>query len=75
MMEEKIKLLKEKLEKFDTLDILGMISNRFLVLGQNGEDIARESDLLSKTELMSPQRQLMYLAGLLVSTDYKSQGN
>lgn len=74
-MEEKIKLLKEKLEKFDTLDILGMISNRFLVLGQNGEDIARESDLLSKTELMSPQRQLMYLAGLLVSTDYKSQGN
>lgn len=75
MMEEKIKLLKEKLEKFDTLDILGMISNRFLVLGQNGEDIAKESNLLAKTELISPQRQLLYLAGLLVSTDYKSDGN
>lgn len=74
-MEEKIKLLKEKLEKFDTLDILGMISNRFLVLGQNGEDIAKESNLLAKTELISPQRQLLYLAGLLVSTDYKSDGN
>ena len=74
-MEEKIKLLKEKLEKFGTLDILGMISNRFLVLGQNGEDIARESNLLAKTELISPQRQLLYLAGLLVSTDYKSDGN
>lgn len=74
-MEEKIKLLKEKLEKFDTLDILGMISNCFLVLGQNGEDISKESNLLAKTELISPQRQLLYLAGLLVSTDYKSDGN
>lgn len=75
-MEEKINLLKEKLEKFNTLDILGMISKYFLVFRQNGEDIAREeSDLFSKTELMSPQRQLMYLAGLLVSTEYKSHRN
>lgn len=74
-MEEKIKALKEKLEKFDTLDILGMIRNRFLVFGQNGADIARQSDVFAKTELMSPQRQLIYLAGLLVSTEYKSNGN
>ena len=74
-MEEKIKALKEKLEKFDTLDLLGMISTRFLVFGQNGADIARQSDVFAKTELMSPQRQLIYLAGLLVSTEYKSNGN
>lgn len=74
-MEEKIKALKEKLEKFDTLDLLGMISTRFLVFGQNGADIARQSDVFAKTELMSSQRQLIYLAGLLVSTEYKSNGN
>jgi len=74
-MEAKIKDLKLKLEKIDTIDLLRMISTRFLVFGQNGADIARQADIFAKTELMSPQRQLIYLAGLLMSTEDKSTGN
>lgn len=74
-MEDKIKALKLKLEKINTIDLLGMISTRFLICGQNGTDIARQSDMSTKTKLKSPQRQLIYLAGLLMSTEDKSDGN
>ena len=63
-MEDKIKALKLKLEKINTIDLLGMISTRFLICGQNGTDIARQSDMSTKTKLKSPQRQLIYLAEL-----------
>lgn len=68
-MEEKIKELKEKLQYFDTRDLLGMIGIHFLTFGNDAIDIAEQSDIFNKTELMSPQKQYTYLAGLLMSTD------
>lgn len=69
-MEEKIVKLKEKLSKFETKDLLGMISTRFMTFGNDGNDIPYEADIFNKTSLLAPQKQYLYLAGLLMSTDY-----
>ena len=74
-MEEKIKKLKEKLNYIGTRDLLGMISIHFITFANNAEDVAMQADIFNKTKLMSPQKQYMYLAGLLMSTEDKSDGS
>ena len=73
-MEEKIKQLKEKLQKIGTRDLLGMIGIHFITFGNNAEDITEQSDIFNKTDLTSPQKQYAYLAGLLMSTEDLSNG-
>ena len=73
-MEEKIKKLKEKLEKIGTRDLLGMIGIHFITFANDAKDVAEQSDIFNKTNLMSPQKQYTYLAGLLMSTDDKNNG-
>lgn len=67
-MEEKIKKLKEKLQYIGTRELLGMISSHFITFFSNAYDFAEQSDIFNKTNLMSPQKQYTYLAGLLMST-------
>jgi len=73
-MEEMVKKLKEKLQTYDTRDLLGMISIHFMTFGNDGEEVAFQSDIFNKTNLMSPQKQYLYLAGLLMSTADLSKG-
>ena len=73
-MEKKINKLKEKLQTYNTQDLLGMISIKFMTFANNGEEVAFQSDIFNKTNLMSPQKQYLYLAGLLMSTDNLSDG-
>lgn len=73
-MENKIVKLKEKLRKYETRDLLGMIGIHFMTFANDGHDVAFESDIFNKTNLMSPQKQYLYLAGLLMSTDDLSNG-
>ena len=67
-MEEKINRLKEKLQYIDTRELLGMIGTKFITFSNTIQDIAEQSDIFNKTNLMSPQKQYIYLAGLLMST-------
>lgn len=69
-MNEKIAALKDKLSQFSTRELLGMISTKFTIFGNDGQDIAKSANILTKTEFVSPQKQYEYLAGLLMSTDY-----
>lgn len=74
-MEEKVKKLKEKLNYIGTRDLLGMIGIHFITFANNAEDVAEQADIFNKTKLMSPQKQYTYLAGLLMSTEDKSDGS
>ena len=74
-MDEKIKVLKEKLQYIGTRDLLGMIGIHFITFANGASDIAEQSDIFNKTNLISPQKQYTYLAGLLMSTDDKSDGH
>lgn len=74
-MEEKIKALKEKLQYISAHELLGMISTRFISFANDGKDFAHQSNIFNKTKLCSPQKQYIYLAGLLMSTDDKSEGH
>ena len=67
-MEEKINRLKEKLQYIDTRELLGMIGTKFITFSNTIQDIAEQSNIFNKTNLMSPQKQYIYLAGLLMST-------
>lgn len=73
-MDEKIKTLKEKLQYIGTRDLLGMIGIHFITFANGASDIAEQLDIFNKTNLTSPQKQYTYLAGLLMSTDDKSNG-
>lgn len=73
-MEQLVKILKKKLQTYDTKDLLGMISIQFMIFGNNGDEVAMQSNLFNKTNLMSPQKQYLYLAGLLMCTDDLSEG-
>lgn len=73
-LEDRIKCLKNKLECIGTRDLLGMISIHFLTFAKDAKGIAEQSDIFGKTKLMSPQKQYIYLAGLLMSTEDKSSG-
>lgn len=72
-MEEKIKSLKQKLQKFGTRDLLGMIGIHFITFSNGPDDVAEQSDIFNKTKLISPQKQYTYLVGLLMSTEDKSK--
>lgn len=74
-MDEKIKALKEKLKHIGTRDLLGMIGIHFITFANGAADVAEQSDIFNKTNLTSPQKQYTYLAGLLMSTDDKSNGH
>lgn len=74
-MDKKIKALKEKLQYIGTRDLLGMIGIHFITFANGSADIAEQSDIFNKTDLTSPQKQYTYLAGLLMSTDDKSNGH
>ncbi|WP_288867045.1 SEC-C metal-binding domain-containing protein [uncultured Sneathia sp.] len=74
-MDEKIKVLKEKLRYVGTRDLLGMIWIHFITFANGASDMAEQSDIFNKTNLISPQKQYTYLAGLLMSTDDKSDGH
>jgi len=73
-MENKIKALKEKLQYIGTRELLGMISIHFITFASDGKEFASASDIFNKTRLLSPQKQYLYLAGLLMSTEDKSGG-
>lgn len=68
-MNGKIKQIKQKLQNFKTREILGMISLHFIAFGNDGEDMSEEVNIFNKTDLISPQKQYIYLAGLLMSTE------
>ena len=68
-MEEKIRALKAKLQGFNTRELLGIIANHFITFGNTAEEVAQGADIFTKTKLLSPQKQYLYLAGLLVSTE------
>ncbi|BBK26081.1 hypothetical protein Dia5BBH33_20160 [Dialister hominis] len=72
---KKIKALKEKIQHIGTRDLLGMIGIHFITFSNGASDIAEQSDIFNKTDLTSPQKQYTYLAGLLMSTDDKSNGH
>lgn len=71
-MTKKIEDLKEKLSLIDTEELLGEISMHFTTFADEHGGIQDEFPFQLKSELMSPQKQYIYLAGLLMSTDDKS---
>lgn len=73
-METKINKLKAKLQKIGTRDLLGMIGIHFITFANNAKEVAEQSDIFNKTNLVSPQKQYAYLAGLLMSTNDESNG-
>lgn len=54
-MEIKINKLKGKLQKIGTRDLLGMIGIHFITFANNAKEVAEQSDIFNKTNLMSPQ--------------------
>lgn len=67
-MEKKIEELKSRLRNIDTKELLGWIATQFVTSVAEGEEASEASDIFNKTNLMSPQKQYLYLAGLLMST-------
>ena len=70
--EEKIQTLKNKLKECDTEDILGNISLTYITHADADGFIDRKTRFMD-SELMSPQKQRLYLAGLLMSTGYNGK--
>lgn len=73
-MEDKIKAVKEKLSCIDTEELLGIISLHFATFANANGEIQENLPFQFTSELMSPQKQYFYLAGLLMSTQYKGNG-
>lgn len=61
-LERKIDELKSFISKFNAESVLRMIMNDLSILHD-------ETDIFRKTELSSPYKQYMYLAGLIISTN------
>lgn len=74
-MEDKIKAIKEKLRHIDTEELLALISLNFTTFAGEDGNIQDELPFQLKSELMSPQKQYIYLAGLLMSTNNQSTGS
>ena len=70
--EEKIQALKNKLKECDTEAILGNISLTYITQADVDGLIDRKTRFID-SELMSPQKQRLYLAGLLMSTEYSGK--
>lgn len=56
-MNDKIRKLKQKLQKIRTTELLGMIGTKFIGFGNDGEDMVEGTNIFNKTNLMSPQKQ------------------
>lgn len=70
--EDKIQALKSKLKDCDTESILGIISLNYSTFADT--DGVIDNTLYGyETNLMSPQKQRLYLAGLLMSTEYSGK--
>lgn len=72
-MENKINILKEKLSRIDTENLLSIISLQFTTFA-DAEGSVQDNFSQFAEPLMSPQKQFLYLAGLLMSTQYKGNG-
>lgn len=71
-MKDRILNLKKTLSQYSTIEILGMLSLRFSTFS-DGEQILGNEDLpIGPVVLMSPFKQNLYLAGLLMSTPEES---
>lgn len=70
--EEKIHALKNKLRDCDTEEILGIISLSYSTFA-NADGVIDNNPLNFESSLMSPQKQRLYLVGLLMSTEYSEK--
>ena len=70
--EEKIQDLRNRLRDCDTEDILGFISLSYSTFA-NADGVIDNNPLNFDSSLMSPQKQRLYLAGLLMSTEYSGK--
>ncbi len=75
MMEEKIEKLKKILMNVNTEGLLGIISLNFSTFADEHGNIVKEVPGQLMAHLASPQKQLIYLAGLMMSTDYVGTGD
>lgn len=69
-MLQKINDLKNQLSEFTTSEILGYISTKFITFANDKYEVAENSNIFNKTDLDSPYKQYVYLAGLLMSTNF-----
>lgn len=67
-MEEDIELLKLNLSKINIIDVVNHINREFFNIYEDGTDIYPEMDIQNKTNFISPLKECLYLAGLLMST-------
>lgn len=74
-MKEQIETLKKRLSKYSTHEILLIIKDKMMVVGNNAEEIAKSADYSNKTRLESPMQEWAYLIGLLMTTEDNSGGN
>lgn len=65
-LEHEIDSLKKRLSELDTLSVLGFVGNDMMFHKQN---------LASETGLTSPHKQLLYLSGLLLTTEQREDGS
>ena len=68
-IEEKIAELKKRLENIDTTALLGAISLSYYTFTDENGVIDTDLPFQFSSNLMSPQKQRLYLAGLIMSTD------
>lgn len=71
-MENQTKELKTSLSEYNTAELLGYISTKFITFGNDAAEVTKNCDIFNKVSLTSPQKQYTYLAGLLMSTEYTS---
>lgn len=73
-MKEQIETLKKRLSKYSTHEILLIIKDKMMVVGNNAEEIAKSAEYSNKTKLESPMQEWAYLIGLLMTTEDNSGG-
>ena len=67
-----IQALKNKLKDCDTESILGIISLNYLNFA-DADGAIDSTPYGFETNLMSPQKKRLYLAGILISTEYSGK--
>ena len=68
-METAVRKLKTKLKNISTESLLGMISLNFISTSDYDGSVTNMLTTIMDIPLKAPQRQLIYLAGLLLTTD------
>lgn len=69
-IEERIDILKAKLSRIDTVDLLAAVGSKLIPMGHDGKSVADSANVFKQTDLPSPMREYLYLCGLMLSTDY-----